>query len=800
MAIAIGQLTITQVRDGSFYEDQYAASTSLTLAPTEGWAAEIPAPQAGYYVYKQTRIVHADGTFGQWSTPIRITGEPGEQGPSGNPGAIGVNVVGSTIMVAGFDGEGQFGVPTGIVYVGSSRYVLNEAAYTVSTSGQGYILASASGAIRFARLVAESEGSTSTSRMVWKDFNSGTEITGDAVIGNFRVDSLVITAAEMTPPLGLQQFIRSQFMEILRSSDASDQQLQDMALAMGADRIFQTIVAIDAFIKSLWVSRLESEIYTTDANGYPNTGFHLDGIAGVAKIASLMAKNADIVGTFSSDGFRTLSQVAGTTVTAYTVPSTIFKYSEMCDLIPDSDERQALSGTIEGYSFTKATRRVNKRVRLHANGSYSSTITASGGDKDPTIMSRITPIRLFGENFYVQWHINYDGNFCNRRLWRTKPGQTGDQIKADSDYQEDANPDPDETLWIKPEVTAGELWSAGGGAGDYAGSYSVTPANDRVDITLWVYSGALWGSATATTNYMRVWTNQVFNALVLTNGDTSYTVVGFEADAYYLASSKAFTVGTTNQDSTAMKKYKSGTDFYNRFSAVPVGTNSACSGVIRVDGTSYTVTRLRKDEDRIVCFTGTQEVHVRKFVNGTSTGVYTDLAITTAVVLGAMDGGIESMWIVPWAHALYDIGQSTKRFRSLYLSGELVSGSVSTGNISSSQTVSASTVTTTNLTIAGRTGYAVRAWANTNNGAMRRGQGISSTSRRSTGVYRFNLSPAMPDTDYVVVGMARDVNTNDNNVCVAFRAADAKTTTYFDVTVSANGYYDSSEVDVVVLR
>ena len=219
-----------------------------------------------------------------------------------------------------------------------------------------------------------------------------------------------------------------------------------------------------------------------------------------------------------------------------------------------------------------------------------------------------------------------------------------------------------------------------------------------------------------------------------------------------------------------------------------------------MDGTSYTVTRLRKDEDRIVCFTGTQEVHVRKFVNGTSTGVYTDLAITTAVVLGAMDGGIESMWIVPWAHALYDIGQSTKRFRSLYLSGELVSGSVSTGNISSSQTVSASTVTTTNLTIAGRTGYAVRAWANTNNGAMRRGQGISSTSRRSTGVYRFNLSPAMPDTDYVVVGMARDVNTNDNNVCVAFRAADAKTTTYFDVTVSANGYYDSSEVDVVVLR
>jgi len=46
---------------------------------------------------------------------------------------------------------------------------------------------------------------------------------------------------------------------------------------------------------------------------------------------------------------------------------------------------------------------------------------------------------------------------------------------------------------------------------------------------------------------------------------------------------------------------------------------------------------------------------------------------------------------VPWAHALYDIGQSTKRFRSLYLSGELVSGSVSTGTIGAS-TVNATTV------------------------------------------------------------------------------------------------------------
>ncbi|MDD3822388.1 MAG: hypothetical protein PHN93_01345, partial [Sphaerochaetaceae bacterium] len=556
-------------------------------------------------------------------------------------------------------------------------------------SGQGYILASASGAVRFARLVAETEGSASTSRMVWKDFNSGTEIIGDAVIGNFRVESVVVVFAEITPPLGLDQFIRSQFMEILRSSDATEAQLQDMAIALGADRVFQTIVAIDAFIRSLWVSRLESEIYSTDANGYPDTGFHLDGVTGIAKIASLMAKNADIVGIFKSDGFRTLSQVTGTTVPAYAVSSTIFRYSEMCDLIPNEDERQPLSGTIEGFSFTKATRRNNKRVRLHSNGSFSSTITASGGDKDPTIMNRITPIRLFGDNFYVQWHIYYSGNMTYRLLYRTKPGQTGDNVYVDHFYQEDIDPDPDETNYIHPERTAGQLWS--GGSGDHAGSYSITAANGRTDITVWVYSGALWGSVTATSNYLHIWTNQVFNGLVLTSGDTSFNVVGFQPDAHYLSSSKSFTIGSTNQDSASVKKYKSGTDFYNRFSSIPVGTNSACSGVVRVDGTSYTVTRLRKDEDRLVFFTGTQEVHVRKFVNGTDTGVYTDLAITTQVVLGAMDGGIESMWIVPWGHAIYDIGQTLKRFRSLYLSGEVVSGSVQTGTVSATS-VNATTV------------------------------------------------------------------------------------------------------------
>jgi hypothetical protein len=122
-----------------------------------------------------------------------------------------------------------------------------------------------------------------------------------------------------------------------------------------------------------------------------------------------------------------------------------------------------------------------------------------------------------------------------------------------------------------------------------------------------------------------------------------------------------------------------------------VGTNSAATGAVRINGTTHGISRLRKDEDKIVFFTGTAELQVRKFVNGTGTGVYTDLAITTAIVLGAMAGGIESMWIVPWAHGTYDIGQTARRFRSLYLSGEVVAGSLSATTVSAT-TVSGTTV------------------------------------------------------------------------------------------------------------
>ena len=67
----------------------------------------------------------------------------------------------------------------------------------------------------------------------------------------------------------------------------------------------------------------------------------------------------------------------------------------MCELIPATDSRSSISGTIEDYTFNLATRRNNQRVLLHSLGSASANVSPAGGFSDPKILNRITPIWLF---------------------------------------------------------------------------------------------------------------------------------------------------------------------------------------------------------------------------------------------------------------------------------------------------------------------------------------------------------------------------------------------------------------------
>lgn len=83
MAISVGQITITDVHDGASTQVEYSSSTSSSTPPSAGWGVSVPPPQTGYYVWKRERTSYADGTYSDWESPIRITGDAGQKGADG---------------------------------------------------------------------------------------------------------------------------------------------------------------------------------------------------------------------------------------------------------------------------------------------------------------------------------------------------------------------------------------------------------------------------------------------------------------------------------------------------------------------------------------------------------------------------------------------------------------------------------------------------------------------------------------------------------------------------------------------
>ena len=86
----------------------------------------------------------------------------------------------------------------------------------------------------------------------------------------------------------------------------------------------------------------------------------------------------------------------------------------------------------------------------------------------------------------------------------------------------------------------------------------------------------------------------------------------------------------------------------------------------------YNVTRLIKNANSITLHTSSGIISVTKFQEGSSVGVYTQLAVTQAIKFQAIAGGIEVKHIFPWGsqagnHGNYDIGTSANRFNTAWL-------------------------------------------------------------------------------------------------------------------------------------
>lgn len=92
MIVARGQITISATKDGQYPVQEFAKSTSGTIAPTSGWSKTPPSCGANEYLWMRTGVVIPPATSPTSWAAVRIgavDGEDGSPGGKGDPGLPG---------------------------------------------------------------------------------------------------------------------------------------------------------------------------------------------------------------------------------------------------------------------------------------------------------------------------------------------------------------------------------------------------------------------------------------------------------------------------------------------------------------------------------------------------------------------------------------------------------------------------------------------------------------------------------------------------------------------------------------
>lgn len=100
MIVARGQITISVTKDGQYSVQEFAKSTSSTVAPTSGWGKTPPACGTTEYLWMRTGVVIPPATSPASWVSVRIgaingatgaKGDKGETGPTGSQGIPGTS-------------------------------------------------------------------------------------------------------------------------------------------------------------------------------------------------------------------------------------------------------------------------------------------------------------------------------------------------------------------------------------------------------------------------------------------------------------------------------------------------------------------------------------------------------------------------------------------------------------------------------------------------------------------------------------------------------------------------------------
>lgn len=140
MVVARGQITISVTKDGQYSVQEYAKSTSGTVAPTSGWSKIPPTCGVNEYLWMRTGVVIPPAATPSTWTAVRVgsvngaTGSKGEQGnvgPTGSQGIPGTSQFFHVKYSANANGSPMIDTPN--TYIGTA-VTTSATAPTVSTS------------------------------------------------------------------------------------------------------------------------------------------------------------------------------------------------------------------------------------------------------------------------------------------------------------------------------------------------------------------------------------------------------------------------------------------------------------------------------------------------------------------------------------------------------------------------------------------------------------------------------------------------------------------------------------------
>ena len=358
--------------DGTLLEVNGQAVTIAQNSGT-GWSNTIPAYSDDKpYLWKREWRYASEGVDAGW-VYYCVTGK---QGVEGSYNSLGYKIDGSSITFAGLDRDGIPSLGSFRANLGGEVVAFQRTVFTITSDLDGnyhdrYFLVahwtSTVGTLSLCYLVPVSEidddGNT-TYRMKWVA-QDGTEITTTSVDGTAydpyvladirMVSGASIKSVTLVNPAKLKAYESDYFMTLLGSNDRNMDDINTVAKALGVERVFEKVAALEAFIDNLFANYIKIygalygggySKYGDNING--STGFHISA-DGMIQANNAILKSATIEGNIecNDDGvpiFYSTTEVGSQSVT---IPSkTRWAFSNLLSSFTDSTQPQY--ATVDG--------------------------------------------------------------------------------------------------------------------------------------------------------------------------------------------------------------------------------------------------------------------------------------------------------------------------------------------------------------------------------------------------------------------------------------------------------------------